>query len=181
MKNMGWKYILDECDTKGYSSHDIGTCGMHIHISKLAFGSTEHEQDLNIAKLLLFFETNWDNIKKFSRRKNEQIVEYCNRYNNLLQEEEPSEICKKAKAEGRYFAVNLKNDNTVEIRIFRGTLKIETFKASLQFTHLLTELMPTISLQDTLKLTWNNLIEIAREKGYTEFIEYSRVRKIITD
>jgi len=181
MKNMGWQYILDECDTKGYSSHDLGTCGMHIHISKLAFGKSEHEQDLNIAKLLLFFETNWDNIKKFSRRKNSQIVEYCNRYNNLSTEEEPAEICKKAKAEGRYFAVNLKNDDTVEIRIFRGTLKIETFKASLQFTHLLTELIPTISLQDTLKLTWNNLVEIASEKGYTEFIEYSKIRKIITD
>jgi len=181
IKNMGWQYILDECDSKGYSSHDLGTCGMHIHISKVAFGSTKHEQEFNIAKLLLFFETNWNNIKKFSRRKNDQIVEYCNRYNNLLPEDQPSEICKKAKSEGRYFAVNLKPEDTVEIRIFRGTLKIETFIASLQFTHLLVELLPGISLTETLNLTWDNLIDIATEKGYNEFIEYSKTRKIIAE
>ena len=60
-------------------------------------------------------------------------------------------------------------------------MKIETFIASLQFTNLLVELLPGISLTEVLQLTWNNLIEIAIEKGYTEFIEYSRVRKIITD
>ena len=182
MQKMGWKYILDECDRQGYSSHDIGTCGIHIHISKVAFGSTITKQELNIAKLLLFFETNWSNIKKFSRRNTDSIKKYCDRYGNLSVSEPVEETVKKAKdAKGRYFAVNLQNENTIEIRIFRGTLKIETFKASLQFTHLLTELMPTISLQDTLNLTWNNLIETASEKGYTEFIEYSKVRKIITD
>jgi len=108
IKDMGWKHILDECDTKGYSSHDIGTCGMHIHISKVAFGTTETEQELNIAKLLLYYETNWNNIVKFSRRNRQQIEEYCSRYNNILPSDQPSEICKKAKGSGRYFAVNLK-------------------------------------------------------------------------
>jgi hypothetical protein len=35
----------------------------------------------------------------------------------------------------RYAALNWQNDNTVEFRIFRGTLKYETFMASMELCH----------------------------------------------
>ena len=177
IQNMGWKYILDECDTQGYSSHDIGTCGMHIHISRSAFGTRPGEEEMNIAKLLLFFEINWNNIVKFSRRSQQSITDYCNRY-GLKEGEKPRELLEKAKQSGRYFAVNLKNEKTVEIRIFRGTLKLETFTACLQFTHLITELVSNLKVQQVLDLTWTDLINIATEKGYNEFIDYSNSKNL---
>ena len=40
---------------------------------------------------------------------------------------------------GRYTAVNLTNSDTVEIRMFRGTLKLNTLKATLQMVNHLVE------------------------------------------
>ena len=40
---------------------------------------------------------------------------------------------------GRYTAVNLTNADTVEIRMFRGTLKLNTLKATLQMVNHLVE------------------------------------------
>ena len=47
----------------------------------------------------------------------------------------PKESLKGAKTSGlgRYTAVNLTNTFTVELRIFRGTLRYKTFMATLQF------------------------------------------------
>jgi len=176
-QQMGLKYILKECDRLGYSSHDVGTCGLHIHISRSAFGTRPGEEEMNIAKLLLFFEINWNNIVKFSRRSQQSITDYCNRY-GLKDGEKPHELLEKAKQSGRFFAVNLKNEKTVEIRIFRGTLKLETFTACLQFTHLITELVSSLKVQDILDLTWTELINVASEKGYSEFVAYSKSKNL---
>ena len=177
MQEMKISEILYEAEQLGYSSHDVGTCGLHIHISRSAFGTRPGEEELNIAKLLLFFETNWNNIVKFSRRSQKSITDYCNRY-GLKEGEKPRELLEKAKQFGRFFAVNLKNEKTVEIRIFRGTLKLETFTACLQFTHLITELVSSLKVQQVLDLTWTDLIQIASEKGYNEFVNYSKSKNL---
>lgn len=49
--------------------------------------------------------------------------------------ERPMDILDQAKkgyGGGRYFSVNLQNANTIEFRIFRGTLKYNTLIATLQ-------------------------------------------------
>ena len=48
----------------GYTSHQAGTCGLHAHISRAAFGQTEAEQDAAIARVLFFVEKHWDEILK---------------------------------------------------------------------------------------------------------------------
>ena len=45
-----------------------GTCGLHVHVSRLAFGETEEQQDTAIARVLYFFEKHWEELLKFSRR-----------------------------------------------------------------------------------------------------------------
>ena len=177
IQEMKLSEILYEAEQLGYSSHDVGTCGLHIHISRTAFGSTLEKQELNIAKLLLFFETNWQNIVKFSRRSRTSITEYCDRY-GLKEGEKPQQLLEKAKQSGRFFAINLKNEKTIEIRIFRGTLKLETFVSSLQFTHLITNLVSNMKVQQVLDLTWADLIQVAAEKGYNEFVTYSQAKNL---
>ena len=48
--------------------------------------------------------------------------------------DDPKEVLKHAKGSslGRYTCVNLTNFDTIEFRLFRGTLKLNTFLATLQ-------------------------------------------------
>ena len=57
----------------GYTSHDAGTCGLHIHVSRDGLGETEMEQDLTVAKLMILFDRFWDKLVRFSRRNIEQM------------------------------------------------------------------------------------------------------------
>ena len=52
MEQMPWKNVLRKAVGLGYLSHRTTTCGLHVHISRAAFGETEQEQELSIARLL---------------------------------------------------------------------------------------------------------------------------------
>ena len=77
---------------------------------------------------------------------------------------------------GRYYAVNLTNTHTIEIRIFRGTLKYVTFAATLQFINLLLDAITEGTIQDMQALTWQDIVNGAKE--YTELSEYLKARKL---
>lgn len=63
----------------GYCSHKAGTCGLHVHISRKAFGESVLEQEASIARLLFFVEKNWNELLKFSRRTNRQLERWAAR------------------------------------------------------------------------------------------------------
>jgi len=54
-------------------------------------------------------------------------------------------------------ALNLQNDNTIEFRIFRGTLKFETFAAALQLVHTIITNLFNVPLDNISSLTWETL------------------------
>ena len=114
----------------GYLSHAAGTCGLHVHISRLAFGCTYEQQEAAIARLLYFVEKFWAELLRFSRRTQSQMNRWAARYGIRLTPSEQMNHAKNSCA-GRYTAVNLTNADTVEIRMFRGTLKLNTLKATL--------------------------------------------------
>ena len=71
------------------------------------------------------------NIVPFSRRKYELIQRWadkpsldCGDYDT---ENEIVDKVKSYKAAGRYKAINLMNQETIEFRLFRGTLNLNTF------------------------------------------------------
>lgn len=92
----------------GYQSHDSGRCGLHMHISKQAM-SNEKWNSLSriLARHQAFF-------KLLSRR--DGNFQYCSFTGH----------------NGRYMALNKQNSTTNEFRFFRGTLKPESFLASLE-------------------------------------------------
>ena len=53
---MPWEALLREAVRMGYLSHQSGTCGLHIHVSREAFGDTYAHQEAAIARVLYFFE-----------------------------------------------------------------------------------------------------------------------------
>ena len=68
-----WEDAISKLKYLGYTSHDAGTCGLHIHVSRKAFGETEEEQDDAISRVLYFFEAHWDELLRFSRRTQSQL------------------------------------------------------------------------------------------------------------
>lgn len=183
MNEMNWEEILNDLRYKGMRSHDVGTCGIRVHISRRGFGDTEEEQDENVSKLLAIVERNWDEFVKFSRRTKGQLARWAASYCNFL-EVDPKRVCEKellttAKRTGRYFAVNLENTHTVELRLFRGTLNINTFKATIQFVKAIRDLVVTHTMDDIKAMEWNDIAKYLEERGYEELNKYLEQRGLL--
>ena len=85
---------------------------------------------------------------------------------------------KNQKSAGRYHAVNLSNKNTVEIRLFRGTLRYKTFIATLQFTATLVRYAKQVTLTDIWRTTWN---DVFYNTEYEELREYLKERGLLSE
>lgn len=71
-----------------------------------------------IARILYFFEKNWEELLKFSRRTQHQLDQWAARYGYKDQPKELLDHAKKSAHAGRYTSVNLTNKNTIEFRIY---------------------------------------------------------------
>ena len=158
-----FEYLMDH-DIK---SHDAGTCGLHVHIDKRFFGNKE---DSSIAKFLYLFEKFRPQLMRFSRRTEAQASDWArSRKQNYNCE---AGWIKKAVLEGkayssyqnRYYAINLTNDNTIELRIFRGTINIQTFEATLRFASFLAKLCKHTRAVELAKMTFEDLLLRSSDK-----------------
>jgi len=117
-----WREITRHLDTRGAKSHDTTSCGLHIHANRDALPEGEWYK-------IAFF---WYSHDLFFQR-------LCRR--------EPNQFCKKHSnnditdfdyiyyKQDRYYAINISNDETVEFRQFRGTLKVESLYTALETVH----------------------------------------------
>jgi hypothetical protein len=119
--DFGWAAKLKKM---GYRSYDTSTCGMHIHVGRSSLSR------LDILKLLAFFRDNAAFIKRMSRRKGDTL----NRWSKI-DGQGTGGLCKKVKSgnshDDRYTAINLENPRTIEFRIFRGTLDVQSIKRNI--------------------------------------------------
>lgn len=174
-ENMPWKEILECCVTLGYQSHQARTCGLHVHVSRAAFGETEKQQDACIARILYFFEKHWEEMLKFSRRTQTQLERWAARYGY---KEQPMEILDHAKTGyhgGRYTCVNLQNADTIEFRMFRGTLKYNTFIATLQMVNRICDVALFMSDEELKAMSWTTFVAGCKEP---ELIQYLKERRL---
>lgn len=92
--------------------------------------------------------------------------------------DQPREILDHAKkgAYGqRYTCVNLQNANTIEFRIFRGTLKYNTFIATLQLVNRVCEVAIALSDEEMRQLTWSRFVADCNEP---ELVQYLKERRL---
>jgi hypothetical protein len=125
-----FKPLLDKLIEAGYRSYDSKTCGIHIHLTKKCFSTWQ------LYRFIKFFLDNRDFVTAISQRKIEQL----DRWATIEEESNDSIIYKAKKKSGnhrRYSAVNLQNDKTIEIRIFRGTLNYLSFLKNIEFCYAL--------------------------------------------
>lgn len=139
-----------------------------------AFGDTLLKQELAIARLLYFVEKFWPELLRFSRRTERQINRWAARYGMKLSPQEVMDSAKDSRM-GRYTAVNLTNDETIEIRIFRGTLKLNTLLATLQMVNAMCDVAISLSDEELQALSWHDFLNRIHE---AELIQYLKERNL---
>lgn len=132
---MPWEAILKTLADNGFKSHDAeSSCGLHVHVSREVFGRTRQEQSRAIAKVYRFFNENWDDVSKFSRRNN---FRWCQRV-PVPDSRNVKDIMDKARSVrsnlgSHSVALNNANSDTFEFRLGRGTLRLASFLAWVDF------------------------------------------------
>lgn len=172
---MPWAAILRKAVQMGYTSHQAGTCGLHVHVNRNAFGETEARQDAVIARILYFFEKNWEELLKFSRRTQHQLDQWAARYGYKDQPKELLDHAKKSAHAGRYTSVNLTNKNTIEFRIFRGTLKYNTLVATLQLLDRICDVALFMSDEELKAMSWTTFVSGCTQ---SELVQYLKERRL---
>lgn len=178
LKELPWKTVLEKAREFKYVSHACGTCGLHIHVSRLAFGETEEQQEPCIARILYFFEKHWEEMLRFSRRTPRQLERWAARYGYKEQPMEILEHAKKGGHGGRYSCVNLQNRDTIEFRMFRGTLKFNTFIATLQMTSRICDVALNLSDDELKCLSWSTFVSGITELETPELVRYLKERRL---
>lgn len=136
--NMPWKEAFEFLVKQGYRSHDINTCGLHLHCNRSIFGASPETQKLNIIKLMYFFEAYRLDFIKLSRREVQHINRWAKFYNDGVSIKDLNyykniyeNYNRSPNHNDRYKAINLCKKKTIEFRLMRGTLNLDTFFATL--------------------------------------------------
>lgn len=150
-----------------FRSHDTDTCGLHIHISR------KNLADRQIGRIIYIYEKLYADMLKFSRRREENLSRWAGRYDPPL-DCSYTAIYDYAKNQNtRYRAINIKNSQTIEFRFFRGTLKPDTIKASIQLVNNLYHI--AISEVNLTTLVFSDIVNIGNQ---AEFFKYVSDRNI---
>jgi len=131
-------------------------------------------------------ENFWDKFLSFSRRTQDQLNRWASRYDCSFhgddtvpaKEYRAKELLRTAKNADRYVCLNLRNQHTIEFRIFRGTLNKISFKATLQMVHLMVMYCKENSFEQVTKTTWDDFAYHLVGK-YSELDQYLETRKLI--
>ena len=122
--------------SKGLTSHNTSTCGLHVHVCKSSMTT------LHGAKLVLFINdpANSKLVRDIARRDDSSYSRIKNKQDDKswLKDSFHSSSDRSAQLQrlnaDRYEALNFKNEKTIEFRLFKGTLKYETMIACLEFS-----------------------------------------------
>lgn len=177
LTTLGWDKISEIARKYNFSSHNAKTCGLHVHVGRRQL-ENETGEETTAAKLVLATVRHWDNMVKFSRRLSSQLNwAECNKpwLDEAYTEGELIRAALDTESDGRYQAVNLCNENTVEFRIFRGTLEVNTIKATLEFVSNMCLYCKEHTAFEVMNSQWE---DIAYYKEYPELYDYLEERGI---
>jgi hypothetical protein len=142
-------------------SYSARTCGNHFHMSKNAFSV------LHLYKFAKFHYRNTEFITFIAERYSKRYAAFNENENNNL-----ARISKNKSSEnGRYLAVNMTPEHTVELRYFRGNLKQERIKKNLQFLHALYVFSKLNGIRDMTFIKFLDFV-IESRKTYPDLFDF---------
>lgn len=178
LNEMPWRDILHKAIDLGYSSHNSGSCGLHIHCNRSAFSADYDDQEVIIGRIVYFVEKHWQELVKFSRRTSRTLNRWAARYATISATTKETYEKAKNKYMGRYVAVNLENEHTIEFRMFRGTLRYQTFIAALQLVEEICKTAVKLSDQELEAMSWCDFVSGIDRKENAELIGYLKSKRL---
>lgn len=142
-KEFNWAF-LDRLKSDGFRSWNTQSCGLHVHVSRTAFGKGD-PWDIGVpyakrSRLILsrqahelrFMKLIYDNQRQVERIAGRSSTRYASfgDKGNLVQKVKHGN-----QENGRFSAVNTDNRDTIEIRVFRGSLRRERVLSAIEFVH----------------------------------------------
>ena len=151
---MNYKELFKYLDELGYKGHDCDKAGLHIHADRKYLGKSELVQQLTISKILYIIEKFNDEICVIARRNNS--------YSQFVGKEEVNKSLDKLYGKyyntGKKVALNLQHKDTIEFRMFRSTLKYETFILTLEFVKDIIDFAKSINIEEIELVKWSDLM-----------------------
>lgn len=164
---MNYREMFEYLDKEGYKGHDCKTAGLHIHANRNYLGKSRISQELVISKILYILEKFNDEICVIARRDNE----YSEFVGSKKEENSIIELYGKYKDHGKRAALNLQHKDTIEFRMFKSTLKYETFILTLEFVKDIIDFAKSASIEEIELVKWADLMKLfspALRNYYTE-------------
>jgi len=166
-------------------SWDAKSCGLHIHINRAGFKSGAHTH-----RFLSLIYKNSDKMMKLGGRKSTYA-----KFNDVYKYDEfdrpyftlADKVAHPSNAmTERYSAVNTQNENTLELRFFRGTMNPDGVLSAIQLAHATVEYTRNLTISDVKMgaLSWEWFADwIQANNGlYPElYMRMSRVDKLVID
>lgn len=154
-KNFNWEDILQYMSRKGLRSHDISSCGLHVHISRDALPASKW---IIVDWFINRYEDFWVGV---ARRRNNDYAAFKDLSEVKMGRASLRSIC--GCGYDRYKAVNFCNRSTVELRLFKGSLRYKTFIGTLELVDGLVKWAGQVKV--------SSILHDGAVKSFTDFLE----------
>jgi hypothetical protein len=165
-----WVRVMDYLRRCGYTGHNNGRCGLHIHVSSAPLEILGKDV---VEKVIFIFSKHWNKLVRFSRRdtRTDAQMRWAKRVDSGVADFQSDEdaiatlkMTKERLPGDRYRAINLNNRNTIEFRLFRSTLKPETFFATLQLVDVIIRAAIKYPFKEIRAMSWDDLVASNHEE-----------------
>lgn len=147
-------FLKNDCIFK----NGTGNAGFHIHVNRKMLETDELSSDDVIDNIIIIMETFKAELMKFSRRTESDLRHWA----SFLSDKDSGltlsykDVKAKKQSAGRYVALNLTNSQTIEFRIFKGTLDFHTFMAALELVDNIVDIARSNKIEG---LTWDDIVK----------------------
>lgn len=183
LNSFPWGAIRNAARDHEYTSHDARTCGLHVHIGRQQLGNDDFERRANAAKLVLLVDHLWADMLTFSRRKENQVSRWAHRpyfdresLVDCTDDDDRIALALRSKDCGRYQAVNLQNSRTVELRLFNGSLNVQTIRATITLASCLAQYALTHEVSECLRCTFGDVVAMQPTDELLAYCESRRMK-----
>lgn len=148
-----------------YSSHNTSTCGMHVHFNRDFFGVDDTR---SLSKFIFITEKFWNELVVYSRRPEFRMEHYAKKISPMKITEYINMGNKKGNHDFHYYSVNITNNDTIELRTFKGTLNVDTILATLQLVNNMAIIAKNKSLSEIQNMSFEDFLTTKYQKKYWE-------------
>jgi hypothetical protein len=139
--DIDWGF-LKTLSKMGVRSWNRNSCGLHVHVSRTAFhGDTHAATEAHLVRFTKLIYDNQRQVERLAGRKNNTYATFNDK----------GKIVPKVKfgnqSSGRYSAVNMEPENTVEVRVFKGSLRKERVLSGIEFVAAAVEYTRNLKIQ----------------------------------